>query len=257
MNINIRKKIKVVDSVFFTDEVDYLLFRFTEMNDYVDTFIVLEKLTDRFGNDIESVFKKNIEKFEEWKDKIVHVESKLPKKQERDELLLKHNIQIINKSDNEILEILRLKQIDDLITTTHGLNLSFEDVILISEIDEFPVLPPMDTLQTHLSFEPVIFSQTDFLWCKEYIKSERYLGTFCFSYSHFILKKNIHHLVPMSKSYNLKINFTPINFGYKFSLFNSIDDSVEKIYRKNISLDRSDIMNSVIDSRENLVCTTY
>jgi len=44
--MDIQKKIKVVDSVFFIDEIDYLLFRFTELDESVDVFVILESSDD-------------------------------------------------------------------------------------------------------------------------------------------------------------------------------------------------------------------
>ena len=78
MKTNIQKKIKVIDSVFFNGEIDYLLFRFTELNDSVDTFIVMESSVDFSGNQKSSYFDENLDKFEKWKDKIIYIKSDFP-----------------------------------------------------------------------------------------------------------------------------------------------------------------------------------
>jgi len=75
MEMNIEKKFKVVDSVFFNGEIDYLQFRFTELNNMVDFFIILEITGE---NEKTSLFESNIEKFELWKDKIIHIKSTHP-----------------------------------------------------------------------------------------------------------------------------------------------------------------------------------
>ena len=44
------KKHKIIDTIFLYDEIDMLLFRFTELNEYVDHFIVMESNIDFLGN---------------------------------------------------------------------------------------------------------------------------------------------------------------------------------------------------------------
>ncbi len=43
--MNIEKKYRVIDTVFFEGEIEPLLFRFTELDNTVDFFIVLESLS--------------------------------------------------------------------------------------------------------------------------------------------------------------------------------------------------------------------
>jgi hypothetical protein len=247
--MNTQKKIKVIDSVFFTDEIDYLLFRFTELNDYVDLFIVLEPLIDYKGIPRTSVFEKHIEKFEFWKNKIIHIKSDVPSDKEFEEIFLLHKLEKLNitlDSKNKF----KIKQIHDVKVNLTSLGLSFDDIIMFSKIDEFPVVPPMEILQDYLTYEPVVFSQKDFIWCKEFCKSEYHLGTLCFSYSQIITSDSIFTL-NLSETTNL--NSSPINFGYRFSYFNSIEESVIKISEK-YEQDNLDLIESLInDSRNNLL----
>jgi hypothetical protein len=163
--MNIEKNFKVIDSVFFNGEINYLKFRFTELNDSVTNFIVLESLTD----DGESEFEKNLDKFLKWEHKIIHIKSTPPTKEELDKISSEIYYFGLDKSNN-VLDLLKCKQIYDLSKCLHNLNLSFDDIIMVSEIDEFPMAPPMDILQSYLSFEPVVFSQKYFIWSKDFIK---------------------------------------------------------------------------------------
>lgn len=248
MKINIQKKIKVVDSVFFNGEIDYLTFRFMELYDTVDIFIVLE-----FISETNSIFEENLEKFELWKDKIIHVKSKTLSEVDVNKILKFYGFKEVENGNHENIDKVKLSQIFDLKQCLDSLSLNFEDIILISKIDEFPELPSMEILQSHLSFEPVVFHQKEFLWSKNFIKSENHFGTFCFQYSHFILNTNIISLFKESTSRNFAYNFSVINSGYKFSLFEAVEKSIEIIMSKYKHENYEKIKEVVLDSRNNLV----
>lgn len=249
--MNIRKKIKVVDAVFFTDEIDYLLFRFTELNDYVDLFIILEPLVDYNGSPRISVFEKYEYKFEFWKEKIIHIKSETPSDKEMEENFYYRKLEksnIIKDSKDKF----NIKQLHDLKVKLTSFGLSFDDIIMISNIDEFPIIPPIDILQTHLSFNPLIFSQKDFIWSKDFCKLENHLGTLCFSYSHLITS-DLMFTLNLSKNHNDNLNITPIIFGYRFSYFNSIEESVIKISKKYAQDNLESIEELINYSRNNLL----
>ena len=153
MEMNIEKKFKVVDSVFFNGEIDYLQFRFTELNNMVDFFIILEITGE---NEKTSLFESNIEKFELWKDKIIHIKSTRPSEETISDMLEKYEL---NEKNNLKVVPIKLSQIHDLSICLSSLNLKFDDIILISNIDEIPILPKSEVLQSFLSFEPVVFLQ--------------------------------------------------------------------------------------------------
>ena len=67
------KKHKIIDTIFFYDEIDMLLFRLTELNEYVDHFIIMESNIDFLGNLKPLFFLENQNLFENWKDKITYL----------------------------------------------------------------------------------------------------------------------------------------------------------------------------------------
>lgn len=247
MNMINQKKYKIIDTVFFEDEIDYLLFRFTELNESVDLFIVLE------GNQKESVFLKNIEMFKKWETKIIHILSDLSTEDEFLSIIKTHKLDNVDISHLSSNEKLRLSQISDLISKILTLNLNFDDVVLISEIDELPEMPSMNILQEHLSFEPVFFSQKNFLWSKDFVNEQNHLGTSCYLFSHFILSSHLVFLYSIFKNYNIIEDPKIINFGYRFSYFNSIQESIKKISRKHNQDDLESIENLINNSRNNLL----
>jgi hypothetical protein len=249
--MNRQKKIKVIDTVFFTDEIDYLLFRLTELNDYVDMFIILEPLVDYSGLSRISVFETHIEKFEFCKNKIIHIKSTSPSDEDIKEIIFYYKLEKLETIEDS-KDKLYIKQLHDLKVSLDSFDLSFDDVIMLSNIDEIPVVPPIDILKNHLSFGPLLFSQKDFIWSKDFCKLENHLGTLCFSYSHLVTSNMMFNL-QLSKNDNDKAKITPINFGYRFSYFNSIQESVKKISEKYNQDDLESIEKVINDSRNNLM----
>ena len=64
---------KIIDSFIFYNELDMLEFRFTELNDIVDHFVLVEATKTFSGNPKELLFEKNKNRFEKWSNKIVHI----------------------------------------------------------------------------------------------------------------------------------------------------------------------------------------
>jgi hypothetical protein len=245
--MNIEKNFKVIDSVFFNGEINYLKFRFTELNDSVTNFVVLESLT----KDGESEFEKNLDKFLKWEHKITHIKSIPPTDEEISKITSEIHCHIIDKT-NKSFDNLKLKQLYDLSKCLHHLSVSFDDIIMVSEIDEFPIVPPIDILHSYLSFEPLVFSQKDFIWSKDFIKSEEHLGTFCFSYSQFVLNTFTDVFFIKNKDVDGGLNFASISSGYRFSYFMGVDEATNKLSKKVDTISVDEIRLILNDSRDNL-----
>ena len=246
MKMNIEKKYRVIDTVFFEGEIEPLLFRFTELDNTVDFFIVLESLSE----DGKSPFENHKEKFESWRDKIIHIKSVIPS-QDKIEQLSK-NLEFNGNVNSKIIPI-KISQTYDLLVCLKSLNLNFDDIIMISNVDEIPELPSMEILQSYLSFEPVVFLQKDFLWSKDFIKQESHVGTFCFQYSHLITNKNISHVFTENTSRNVTQSFTPMNSGFRFESFTDMELSVEYFSKKYGHKDYEKIKSIIQYGRDNLI----
>lgn len=246
MGMNIEKKYKVVDTVFFDGEIDYLLFRFTELDSTVDFFIVLESLSE----DGISHFENHKQKFELWQNRIIHIKSVIPTQDKIAQLSKKFELKGKN---NLTINPIRISQVDDLLTCLNSLNLNFDDVIMISNIDELPVVPSMDILQPYLSFEPVVFLQKGFLWSKNFIKQESHVGTLCFQYSHLVTNKNVSHIFTENTSRDITLNFTPINYGFRFESFLNLESSIKYFEKKYGHTDYEKINTIIQDCKNNLI----
>jgi len=231
MNIDRTKKIKKVDCVLLHNDIDFLIFRLEESYDDFDHFIVIETI----NYDIDkSKFNENSNKFDKWLDKIIY----LPIECSLEEL-----------STDEY----KSKQFEGLSKILETLPLSFDDIIIVSNENEFPVIDNLTILQEFLSFDPVVFSMTNFLWSTDYIKKERHLGSFCFSYSHFIVhKKKISEIWVRKNDDNISF-VNEVVSGYFFEYFYSEEKALEEIMKTSETTDEKVIMTKIKKSRKDLV----
>lgn len=230
MKIDRTKKIKKVDCVLLNNNPDFLTLRFEEFYNDFDYFIILEMMTHEIDK---SKFSQNSNRFDKWSDKIIY----LP----------------IECSTEEILtDEFKSKQFEELSKILETLPLSFDDIIFVSNENEFPVINNLSILQEYLSFDPVVFSMTNFLWSIDYVKKEKHLGSFCFSYSHFIVHKDELFQIWVKNGED-KLFINEIVSGYYFEYFCSEKDALDEIIKTYKVNDEKLIMKKIIKSRNDLV----
>ena len=237
------KKHKIIDTIFLYDEIDMLLFRFTELNEYVDHFIVMESNIDFLGNLKPFFFLENQNLFENWKDKITYLptsditlESISLLHDEMKKNRYNRNLTLSINRDN-----IQFSQLNNLKNHLLSTDLYFEDLILISDVDEIPDLSDYSVIMDKLKFSPVILRQKNFQWSKDYINTKPHLGTCCLLFTSIIttisdffkpyfIRNNIR-----SQSYDI------IDSGYHFSHFSSMDKTKEKLLLLNPEISESHI----------------
>ena len=237
------KKHKIIDTIFLYDEIDMLLFRFTELNEYVDHFIVMESNIDFLGNLKPFFFLENQNLFENWKDKITYLptsditlESISLLHDEMKKNRYNRNLTLSINRDN-----IQFAQLNNLKNHLLSTDLYFEDLILISDVDEIPDLSDYSVIMDKLKFSPVILRQKNFQWSKDYINTKPHLGTCCLLFTSIIttisdffkpyfIRNNIR-----SQSYGI------IDSGYHFSHFSSMDKTKEKLLLLNPEISESHI----------------
>jgi hypothetical protein len=145
------RKHKIIDTIFFYDEIEMLYFRLTELDEYVDEFIIMECEMDFKGNTKPLNYLENIELFEKWKQKITYIPTPtlsfddinpLYKVMEFPKSFNKKDPNLITKDD------IRFFQLITLIGVLLEKPLSFEDLILISDVDEIPDLSKVSTFKS-------------------------------------------------------------------------------------------------------------
>ena len=118
-------KIKIIDCFTFYNELDMLYYRLENLYDIVDFFILVEAHQTYKGNEKILYYNDNIKRFDKFNDKIIHIISELPYKG-------KINIENREQWKNENF------QRESIHNGILKLNLSFDDIIIISDLDEIP-----------------------------------------------------------------------------------------------------------------------
>jgi len=179
------KKRKIIDVIFFNGQIDILKFRLSELNSFVDTFIIIESLS----NFSESQLIKNNKIFDTWKEKIIHLYSPI-------EFVPDEKIELIHR-------------------TISKLKLGFEDIISISDVCEVPNFSDFDKVINELKFDVVLLKHLNFVWNINYVDKYKDAGSFVFFYTTLLQNK------PKIKQYysnkNLdNITCEKIENGWKF-----------------------------------------
>ena len=247
------KKNKIVDCFFFYDEIEMLQFRLKELNPYVNYFIIIEGNVDFRNNPKKINFDFEDTLFDDYREKIIHlVYNKLEKNSlkfiyeslEYDIKLLSFDELVVDKFDiiDNALYYLREKIL--------SLDLQFDDLILVSDVDEIPDLSNTETLSHYIKFDSLILRQKNFVWSNEFFDTYPHLGTCVFNKSKLVTR-------PKDLLFNYERKFRGLNFpsiilnnGYHFAHFYDYERTVNKLNllyepTDNVVLTKSGILESM------------
>ena len=187
------KKIKFFDSIRFSGDVEFLKFRLIELDPYVDYFIIAD-----FNHvDSELSFIKNKNLFDEWNHKISHI--------------FVDEDSFLSKIKDEFIR----------------LNPYFEDILMISNVNEIPNLNYKDEILQRLIFGPIILEHQNFIWNIDYINSVRRRGTMVFSFTSILQSKHTMSSLLRTKFTSNVIGSVLYSNGWKFLNFGDYDPNYE------------------------------
>ena len=222
------KKQKIVDAVLFFNELDLLELRFEELYDKVDYFLVVESTKTFTGKPKRLFFNENINRFSKWADKIyTYIVDDMPDSISEEEL---KNSNLIESQ--KTMEFYRESyQRNSIGLGLKQLKLDFEDIVLVSDVDEFPNLIDVDELNHNLPFGPVIFKQKWLVWNIHLEKMYHWMGTTAFYYADYLRKNNCFQTF-RDKRWNMDSPefYVRENGGYHFSWFGDFDFIRDKVY---------------------------
>jgi hypothetical protein len=250
----LNKKVKKIDCILFYDEVDMLLFRLTELDEFVDYFVILESDIDFKLNQKKFNYRDNIELFEKWKNKIIYLPSTDITKNSVDLVLRKNKFREFNKSESSTLtkdDILYF-QTAELYKFLMSFNLSPDDIILFSDVDEIPNLENFDSVISQLTFEPVVLKQQNFLWSIDYCDPTPHMGTCCFQFSSLIQLPNKIYQTHFTKNNRIFQESAIIENGFHFAHFYSLEKTIHKLELIS-DKDLGTITKNTTDCFENLI----
>ena len=228
---SIKKKHRKIDCILFYDELEMLNFRFNELEDQIDYFIILECDVDFKGNNKKLFFQENKELFKKWENKIIHIPTTNISKNLVDSIC-------------EITKFAGLTQFKNTSLTSneivycqtynlHKFLISFElypeDIILFSEVDDIPDLSKFDSVIKNLNFEPVVLNQKNFVWTTQYYDPTPYMGTCCFQFASLFNFPNKIFQKYFSKKDRFSNVETVCENGFHFSHFYSLEKTIEKM----------------------------
>ncbi len=216
------KKKSIIDCCLIYDEIDMLKFRFSELYDFVDYFVVVESNRSFDGEKKDFNYRTKQIFFQEWSDKIIYLECDLSTYEEYTDMKFQ-----ISKIQSIITNQLR------------NMNLDYEDYILFSEVDELPPKFNPDEFNKILTFEPIAFLQKNFICSTEYVNTEDHLGTFCFTFSQLLRDNNIIENLYFNKNIIYSIHYRIIEGGFHFSKFGDDESIINKtklVEKKEITL---------------------
>ena len=141
------KRVKIVDAILFSNELDVLMIRVREMMDSVDYFVIIESLRTFTGKEKPLTYRLNKHLFAFAEHKIRHVVMELPP---------------LNGRDPFILERMQRQRMDSELEKLHlraGI-----DLVIMADVDEIPSAATMSLLQNcivpsmHLSLKTYRYS---------------------------------------------------------------------------------------------------
>jgi beta-1,4-mannosyl-glycoprotein beta-1,4-N-acetylglucosaminyltransferase len=124
----------IVDCFTFYNEFDLLTYRLNTLNSVVDYFILVEARQTHVGKEKELLYENNKERYAEFKDKIIHIVVDLP-----------HIPVDVSKNEQWVNERFQRNSIKDGIDK---LNLSNDDLIIISDLDEIADPVTLEKIKT-------------------------------------------------------------------------------------------------------------
>ena len=221
------KKRKIVDAFIFSNELDMLEYRLELLYDKVDHFILVESNKTHAGDDKPLYFTihKN-KRFTKYLDKITHIiVTDFPRnltQPEIDKLVAIPEIRNMNwvREHHQRRAISR---------GVEKLNLDYEDIIFVSDVDEVPDLDKIDDVINLLPFGPVVCEQRWFIWNTSWEKELTWVGSTAFYYSHYVSNKDIfQHL--RNIRWDNSIQFSTTLCGWHLSWFGELSFIKSKIY---------------------------
>jgi beta-1,4-mannosyl-glycoprotein beta-1,4-N-acetylglucosaminyltransferase len=241
------KKHKIIDTIFFYDEIDMLIFRLSELNEHVDQFIIMESGIDFLGNPKPLFFKENEHLFEKWKDKITYLSFENMSSKEFDELF--NSIKEIKIQSIKLDRIINRQNVHLYLLTIlyHYLrssDLYFEDLIMVSDVDEIPDLTKLPEINDKIIFSCVYLRQKNFIWSTDFISSKPNLGTICCQFTTIITSPSIFVDSWIFKNTSNIQSLETVDSGYHFSHFYDIEKTKKKLKLINPSITEFEIKNS-------------
>jgi beta-1,4-mannosyl-glycoprotein beta-1,4-N-acetylglucosaminyltransferase len=238
-------KNKIIDCFTFFNELEMLEFRLTELDPYVDKFVIIESTKTFTGKPKPLYYNLNKSKFKDWHHKIIHkIVYDMPISLNQDEIDKLVSLPEI-RDINWVREHHQRRQIGDVL---EKLDLDHQDIILVSDLDEIPDLRNSNEFINLLKFGPVVFEQDWYIWNLNNFKNSNWRGTSAFYYSHYINNKDIFQHIRNVRWDRFLSEFLMVRNGWHFSWFGN----QEFIKQKMFSFAHTETANEFFKNKDNI-----
>jgi beta-1,4-mannosyl-glycoprotein beta-1,4-N-acetylglucosaminyltransferase len=217
---------KIFDTFIFSNELDLLDLRLNTFNDYVDKFVIVESNITFSGKPKKLNFLENKEYFEKFKSKIIYVVVENPPSSYNQKNLMEPD-PLKNKIYSNLDFVKDWDKSNNVWGREHYQRESIflgltectdDDVILISDVDEFPHPESLSEL-TKMKENDVFELRHRFFYYKlNLLKSEYITGTKSVKYG--LLKNNT--IYTIRKNHNLVTKIVD-KYGWHLSFMGGID----------------------------------
>jgi beta-1,4-mannosyl-glycoprotein beta-1,4-N-acetylglucosaminyltransferase len=237
-------KKKIVDCFTFFNELDLLEFRLTELDPYVDYFVIVESTKTFTGKPKPLYYNLNKFKFKKWEDKIVHkIVYDMPTEMLQEEIDKLVDLPEI-RDIHWVREHHQRRQIGKVL---EKMNLDYEDIVLVSDLDEIPDLRKLSEFSNLLKYGPVVMKQDWYIWNLNNLKNSDWRGSSAFYYSHYINNKDVFQKI-RNLRWDDRTEFSVVHNGWHFSWFGN----QEFIKQKMFSFAHTETANDFFKNKDNI-----
>lgn len=216
---------KIVDTFMLNGELDMLEFRLEYLYDHVDHFVIVESNVTHRGVPKTTYYSLYKDRFEKYQDKIVHIlTTDIPKKLDGD--VLSKNLMCDGDDYVYREQLQRSKILDGL----RELELDYEDIVLVSNIDEVPSVQSFNKLPQFLSISPLKYKQKWLVWNHTMKRRKKWQGTSAFYYTHLIQNPDEINLIRLVDTDEFPNEYFTLESGWHFNWFGNVESFITKIY---------------------------
>lgn len=216
---------KIIDTFMLNNELDLLEFRLEYLYDHVDHFVIVESTVTHRGVPKTTYYSLYKDRFKKYEDKIIHVlTTDVPKKVYQENL---DNNPLCDGDDYIYREQLQRKKILD---GLRELELDYEDIVLVSNIDEVPNIQSFSKLPKFLSISPLKYKQNWLVWNYNFKRRKKWQGTSAFYYTHLIQNPDELNLIRLVDVDEFQNEYFTMESGWHFNWFGNEESFITKIY---------------------------
>ena len=216
---------KIVDTFMLNGELDLLEFRLEYLYDHVDHFVLVESNVTHRGTPKPIFYSLYKDRFEKYQDKITHIiTTDIPKKVHLSDLVKNPYCEGDDYIYREQL------QRSEILNGLRELELDYEDIVLVSNIDELPSIQSFDKLPQFLSISPLKYKQKWLVWNHTMKRRRKWQGTCAFQYTHLIQNPNEINSIRLVDVEDYPNEYFTLESGWHLNWFNGVDSCISKIY---------------------------